>query len=98
MAITSTEVVSNNTAPSFFPFSQSNETLIGTCRAILVCSPMPGIMEDEMVNLCLADEEEDVFQENPETTALDLQFCLVEACLMNSVVHFPSLQNTMADL
>ncbi|MBA0590846.1 hypothetical protein Gorai_019536 [Gossypium raimondii] len=55
-------------------------------------------MEDEIANLCLADEEEDAFQENPKTTALDLQFCLVEAYLMNSVVHFPSLQNTMANL
>lgn len=25
-------------------------------------------------------------------------FCLVSRCLMDTVVHFPSLRNTMADL
>ncbi|MBA0561225.1 hypothetical protein Golob_018074 [Gossypium lobatum] len=52
-------------------------------------------MDDEMANLCLADEEEDAFQENPETTALDLQFCLVEACLMNSVIPTLGIQRYM---
>ncbi|MBA0573394.1 hypothetical protein Golob_000670 [Gossypium lobatum] len=55
-------------------------------------------MEDELANLHLAGEEEDAFQEDPKETDHHLQFCLVGTCLTNSVVHFPSLQNTMADL
>ncbi|MBA0782997.1 hypothetical protein Gotri_000796 [Gossypium trilobum] len=55
-------------------------------------------MEDELANLHLTDEEEDAFQEDPKETNHHLQFCLVGTCLTDSVVHFPSLQNTMADL
>ncbi|MBA0729695.1 hypothetical protein Golax_020490 [Gossypium laxum] len=55
-------------------------------------------MEDELANLHLAGEEEDAFQEDPNETDHHLQFCLLGTCLTNSVVHFQSLQNTMANL
>ncbi|KAG8473138.1 hypothetical protein CXB51_035161 [Gossypium anomalum] len=47
-------------------------------------------MEDDLANLHLDDEEEDAFQEDLKETDHHLQFY--------SVVHFPSLRNTMADL
>lgn len=53
-------------------------------------------MEDDLVNLNLKDEEEVAFSEDPNT--VDSQFQLVEPCLTGSVVHFPSLRNTMANL
>ncbi|MBA0733957.1 hypothetical protein Gogos_017918 [Gossypium gossypioides] len=55
-------------------------------------------MEDELVNLHFANEEEEAFQEDPKNSTDDLQFCLVGSCLTNSVVHFPSLRNTLVDL
>ncbi|KAK5845134.1 hypothetical protein PVK06_001288 [Gossypium arboreum] len=58
------------------------------------CAPM----EDELVNLYLANEEEEAFQEDPKNSTNDLQFCLVGSCLTDSVVHFPSLRNTLANL
>ncbi|KAH1032517.1 hypothetical protein J1N35_044691 [Gossypium stocksii] len=48
-----------------------------------------------MANLCLVDEEEVAYQEDPKASDHDLQFYLVGTCLMDIVVHFPSPQNTM---
>ncbi|KAH1113883.1 hypothetical protein J1N35_007261 [Gossypium stocksii] len=61
---------------------------------LCVCS---GI-EDDLANLRLLDEEEEVFQENAVVADRIYQYCLVGRCLTNSVVHFPSLRNTMANL
>ncbi|PPS17002.1 hypothetical protein GOBAR_AA03582 [Gossypium barbadense] len=55
-------------------------------------------MEDELVNLYLANEEEEPFQEDPKNSTNDLKFCLVGSCLTDSVVHFSSLRNTLANL
>ncbi|MBA0704523.1 hypothetical protein Golax_016775 [Gossypium laxum] len=55
-------------------------------------------MEDKMANLNLADEEEEAFQEEVTEVKEDFLFCLVGSCLTDSVVHFSSLRNTMANL
>ncbi|MBA0734620.1 hypothetical protein Gogos_018520 [Gossypium gossypioides] len=55
-------------------------------------------MEDELANLRLVDDEEEAIQEDVEVVESFSQFCLVGRCLTDSVVHFPSLRNTMADL
>ncbi|MBA0753654.1 hypothetical protein Gogos_020808 [Gossypium gossypioides] len=55
-------------------------------------------MEDELANLSLLDDEEEAFQEEEGAVDCAYQFCLVGRCLTDSVVHFPSLRNTMADL
>ncbi|MBA0732810.1 hypothetical protein Gogos_016876 [Gossypium gossypioides] len=55
-------------------------------------------MEDEMANLNLADEEEEAFQEEVTEVKEDFRFCLVGSYLTDSVVHFSSLRNTVADL
>ncbi|KAG8488487.1 hypothetical protein CXB51_016433 [Gossypium anomalum] len=55
-------------------------------------------MEEELVNLSLLDNEEEAFQEEAVVVDRTYQFCLVRRCLTDSVVHFPSLLNTMADL
>ncbi|PPD86453.1 hypothetical protein GOBAR_DD16606 [Gossypium barbadense] len=55
-------------------------------------------MEDDLANLALADEEEEDFQEDATVIHQNLQLCLVGRCLTDSIVHFPSLHNTMADL
>ncbi|MBA0671706.1 hypothetical protein Goklo_029705 [Gossypium klotzschianum] len=54
-------------------------------------------MEDAMENLNLLDEEEEAFQENKGAVGCVHQLYLVGRC-RDSVVHFPSLCNTMADL
>ncbi|KAK5824612.1 hypothetical protein PVK06_019393 [Gossypium arboreum] len=54
-------------------------------------------MEEELANLRLLDEEE-AFQEEAAVVGRSYQFCLVGRCLTYSVVHFPYLRNTMADL
>ncbi|MBA0736679.1 hypothetical protein Gogos_010202 [Gossypium gossypioides] len=54
-------------------------------------------MEDELENLILVDEEVEAFQEESELEE-DFKFCLVGSCLTDSVVHFSSLRNTLADL
>lgn len=53
---------------------------------------------EELANLNLLVEEEDAFKE--EDTEVDnvYQYCLVGRCLTDSVVHFPSLRNIIADL
>ncbi|MBA0770301.1 hypothetical protein Gotri_018957 [Gossypium trilobum] len=55
-------------------------------------------MEDAMTNLKLLDDEEEVIHEVTGEESFIFQFCLVGRCLTDSVVHFPSLRNTMADL
>ncbi|MBA0845298.1 hypothetical protein Goarm_022731 [Gossypium armourianum] len=55
-------------------------------------------MEDAMANMKLIDDEEDEIQEIVGVETFAYQFCLVGRCLTDSVVHFPSLRNTMADL
>ncbi|MBA0548824.1 hypothetical protein Golob_019896, partial [Gossypium lobatum] len=55
-------------------------------------------MEDALANLRLLDEEEEAIQEDEGAVNGAYQFCQVGRCLTDSVVHFPSLRNTMADL
>ncbi|MBA0857317.1 hypothetical protein Goshw_010552 [Gossypium schwendimanii] len=55
-------------------------------------------MEDALENLKLLDEEEEVLQEDEGAVCCVHHLCLVGRCLTDSVVHFPSLRNTMADL
>ncbi|MFQ6663414.1 hypothetical protein Gotur_030958, partial [Gossypium turneri] len=55
-------------------------------------------MEEAMENLNLMDDEEDAFQEDERVVGRVNQLCLVGRCLTDSVVHFPSLRNTLADL
>ncbi|MFQ6652764.1 hypothetical protein Gotur_024475, partial [Gossypium turneri] len=55
-------------------------------------------MEDALDNLRLLDDEEEAFQGDEEAAGRVHQLCLVGRCLTDSVVHFPSLRNTMADL
>ncbi|MBA0678140.1 hypothetical protein Goari_019502, partial [Gossypium aridum] len=55
-------------------------------------------MEDELANLRLVDDEEEAIQEDVVVVESFSQFCLVGRCLTDSVVHFPSLRNTMANL
>ncbi|MBA0591183.1 hypothetical protein Gorai_019868 [Gossypium raimondii] len=55
-------------------------------------------MEDDLANLRLVDEEEYAIQEDAAAVESISHFFLVGRCLTNSVVHFPSLRNTMADI
>ncbi|MBA0790204.1 hypothetical protein Gohar_014868, partial [Gossypium harknessii] len=55
-------------------------------------------MEDAMASLKLLDDEEEVIHEVVGNESFAYQFCLVGRCLTDSVVHFPSLRNTMANL
>ncbi|MBA0845733.1 hypothetical protein Goarm_022809 [Gossypium armourianum] len=55
-------------------------------------------MEDDLANLRLVDEEEEAIQEDAAAVESISQFFLVGRCLTDSVVHFPSLRNTMADI
>ncbi|MBA0606144.1 hypothetical protein Godav_018655 [Gossypium davidsonii] len=55
-------------------------------------------MEDAMANLKLLDDEEEVIHEVAGEESFIFQFCLVGRYLTDSVVYFPSLRNTMADL
>ncbi|KAH1114033.1 hypothetical protein J1N35_007411 [Gossypium stocksii] len=55
-------------------------------------------MEDDLANLNLVDEEEEAFQEEAAVVDQNMNLSLVGCCLTDSVVHFPSLRNTMADL
>ncbi|MBA0576869.1 hypothetical protein Golob_025280, partial [Gossypium lobatum] len=47
---------------------------------------------------CTDDEEEEAFEEDEAIVDQNLRLCLVGRCLTDSIVHFPSLRNTMADL
>ncbi|KAH1080051.1 hypothetical protein J1N35_019812 [Gossypium stocksii] len=51
-----------------------------------------------MASLNLLDEEEEAFHEEAAVVDTSFQLCLVGGCLTDSVVHFPSLRNTLADL
>ncbi|MBA0783320.1 hypothetical protein Gotri_001050 [Gossypium trilobum] len=55
-------------------------------------------MEDAMASLRLLDDEEEAIHEVAREESFVYQFCMVGRCLTNSVVHFPSLRNTMVDL
>ncbi|PPS20225.1 hypothetical protein GOBAR_AA00351 [Gossypium barbadense] len=56
------------------------------------------VIEDELANLSILDEEEEAFQEEAVVIEQSFQFSLVGRCLTDSVVNFPALRNTMADL
>ncbi|MBA0792101.1 hypothetical protein Gohar_016625, partial [Gossypium harknessii] len=56
------------------------------------------VKEDALENLKLLDDEEETFQEDDGAVGCAHQLCLVGRCLTDSVVHFPSLRNTMANL
>ncbi|KAH1073595.1 hypothetical protein J1N35_025923, partial [Gossypium stocksii] len=53
---------------------------------------------DDLANLNLVDAEEEPFQEDAVVVDQNFQLSLVGRCLTDSVVHFPSLRNIMADL
>lgn len=55
-------------------------------------------MEEELANLSLLDEEEEALQEKGVVMERSYQFYLVGCFLTDSVVHFPSLCNTMTNL
>lgn len=55
-------------------------------------------MEDAMANLKLLDDEEEAIHEVEGAVSATYRFCLVSRCVTDSVIHFPSLRNTMADL
>ncbi|MBA0820120.1 hypothetical protein Gohar_000003 [Gossypium harknessii] len=55
-------------------------------------------MVDDLANLRLSNEEEDAFQEDAKEMKRDIKFSLVGTCLTNSMLHFSSFWNTMADL
>ncbi|MBA0577229.1 hypothetical protein Golob_024741, partial [Gossypium lobatum] len=55
-------------------------------------------MKEALANLRLLDDEEKAIQEDEGAVNGVYQFCRVGRCLTDSVVHFPSLRNTMADL
>ncbi|PPR82078.1 hypothetical protein GOBAR_AA38636 [Gossypium barbadense] len=55
-------------------------------------------MEEDLANLNIIDEEEEAFIEEVLVVEMSYQLCLVGRCLTDSVVHFPSMRNTMADL
>ncbi|KAH1057398.1 hypothetical protein J1N35_035463 [Gossypium stocksii] len=65
---------------------------------VLSCSGAVGSMEDDLANLNLVDEEEEAFQQEAAVVDQNMNLSLVGCCLIDSVVHFPSLRNTMADL
>ncbi|PPD85808.1 hypothetical protein GOBAR_DD17245 [Gossypium barbadense] len=67
-------------------------------RFLFGCKGAKGEMEEAMENLNLMDDEEDAFQEDERAEGCVNQLCLVGRCLIDSVVHFPSLRNTLADL
>ncbi|MFQ6635042.1 hypothetical protein Gotur_011541 [Gossypium turneri] len=55
-------------------------------------------MEEALANLRLLDDEEEAIQEDEGAVNGAYQFYRVGRCLTDSVVHFPSLRNIMADL
>lgn len=55
-------------------------------------------MEEGLANLHLLNEEEDAFCESAEVVDNQYCFSLVGWCLMDNVVHFSSMRNTMTDL
>ncbi|KAG8484978.1 hypothetical protein CXB51_021839 [Gossypium anomalum] len=63
-----------------------------------VAFPFLVTTEYDLAKLHLIDEEEEAFHEDVRATDQIYSLCLVGHCLTNSVVHFPSLRNTLADL
>ncbi|KAH1056280.1 hypothetical protein J1N35_034345 [Gossypium stocksii] len=55
-------------------------------------------MEGDLAKLNILDEEEEAFTEEVSVVDQSYQLFLAGRCLTDSVVHFPSLCNTMADL
>ncbi|MBA0702852.1 hypothetical protein Goari_022008, partial [Gossypium aridum] len=55
-------------------------------------------MVDDLANLRVSNEEEDAFQEDAKEMERDIKFSLVGTCFTNSVLHFSSHRNSMADL
>ncbi|PPR83925.1 hypothetical protein GOBAR_AA36787 [Gossypium barbadense] len=55
-------------------------------------------MEEDLAKLNIIDEEEEAFIEEASMVEKSYQLCLVGHCLTDSIVHFPSMRNTMADL
>ncbi|MBA0736818.1 hypothetical protein Gogos_010315 [Gossypium gossypioides] len=57
-------------------------------------------MEDELASLNLSNDEEDLLQNQEEIEEVEDKFklCLVGRVLTESVVHFPSMRNTLAKL
>ncbi|KAH1122974.1 hypothetical protein J1N35_006134 [Gossypium stocksii] len=53
---------------------------------------------EELANLNFIDDEDDAFHEEAAMMDRKYQFNLVGRCLTNSVVYFPSLRNSIADL
>lgn len=55
-------------------------------------------MEDDLANLHLTNAKDEAFQEDAKVVERELDLSLVDTCLTESLVHFPSLWNTMVDL
>ncbi|KAH1064637.1 hypothetical protein J1N35_029624 [Gossypium stocksii] len=67
-------------------------------RETIAASLFGQFMEEELANLNLLDDEEEEFQGESVMVDSTLQNCLVGRYLTDSVVHFLSICNTMADL
>ncbi|PPS10808.1 hypothetical protein GOBAR_AA09834 [Gossypium barbadense] len=55
-------------------------------------------MEEDLAKLNIIDEEEEAFIEEASVVERSYQLCLVGRYLTDSVVHLPSMRNTMEDL
>ncbi|MBA0858970.1 hypothetical protein Goshw_002199 [Gossypium schwendimanii] len=57
-------------------------------------------MEKDLVDLSLDDEEEEILQAHGQIGSVveDTKFCLVGCFLTASVIHFPTMRNTMTNL
>ncbi|MBA0686678.1 hypothetical protein Goari_014266 [Gossypium aridum] len=57
-------------------------------------------MEKDLADLSLADEEEEILQAHGQIGSVveDIKFCLVGCFLTASVIHFPTMRNTMTNL
>ncbi|MBA0876870.1 hypothetical protein Goshw_020206 [Gossypium schwendimanii] len=57
-------------------------------------------MEKELANLSLDEEEDGILQAetNPDSETERVEFCLVGCFLTASVIHFPAMRSTMANL
>ncbi|MBA0560769.1 hypothetical protein Golob_017647 [Gossypium lobatum] len=57
-------------------------------------------MEKDLADLSLDDEEEEILQAHGQIGSVveDIKFCLVGCFLTASVIHFPTMRNTMTNL
>ncbi|MBA0715697.1 hypothetical protein Golax_014583 [Gossypium laxum] len=57
-------------------------------------------MEKDLADLSLDDEEEEILQAHGQIGSVveDTKFCLVGCFLTASVIHFPTMRNTMTNL